>query len=81
VRSGVQRLYPREAGFEAYLGIPILAQDGRVLGHLAFLDREQRGDELLLESIYRIFTARAAIELELRDAQARLQALGAAAAS
>jgi PAS domain S-box-containing protein len=78
LRSGVQRLYPVEAGYEAYLGIPIQAQDGRVLGHLAFLDRETRGDELLMESVYRIFTARAAIELELRHAQQRLQAREAA---
>jgi PAS domain S-box-containing protein len=78
LRSDVQRLYPVEAGFEAYLGIPIVAQDGRVLGHLAFLDRAQRGDELLLDSVYRIFTARAALELELRHAQQRLRALEAA---
>jgi PAS domain-containing protein len=78
LRSDVQRLYPVEAGFEAYLGIPIVAQDGRVLGHLAFLDRAQRGDELLLDSVYRIFTARAALELELRQAQQRLRALEAA---
>lgn len=80
-RSEVQRLYPVEAGYEAYLGIPIQAEDGRVLGHLAFLDTVPRGDELLLESVYRIFTARAAIELELRHARERLQGLGAAEAS
>lgn len=77
LRSDVQRLYPVEAGYEAYLGIPILAQDGRVLGHLAFLDRVPRGEELLLESVYRIFTARAALELELQQAMQRLRALGA----
>jgi len=74
VRSGAQRLYPREAGFEAYLGLPIVARDGHVLGHLAFLDRAERGDELLMDSIYRIFTARAAAELELRRTVQQLQA-------
>ncbi|NML15436.1 PAS domain-containing protein [Azohydromonas caseinilytica] len=78
LRSDVQRLYPVESGYEAYLGLPIVAQDGRVLGHLAFLDREPRGEELLLESVYRIFTARAAIELELREARQRLRAIEAA---
>lgn len=72
IRSEVQRLFPREAGFEAYLGVPILAQGGQVLGHLAFLDRQPRGEELLLDSVYRIFTARAALELELRMLQQRV---------
>lgn len=74
LRQGVGLLYPIEAGFQAYLGIPIVARDGRVLGHLAFLDRQERSDELLLESIYRIFTARAAAELECRWAMERLRA-------
>ncbi|WP_157266790.1 PAS domain-containing protein [Azohydromonas aeria] len=81
IRSGVQRLYPVEAGYEAYLGLPIVAQDGQVLGHLAFLDRAPRGEELLLESVYRIFTARAAIELELRELRQRVRAIETAAGS
>jgi PAS domain S-box-containing protein len=74
-RSGLHRLYPAEAGYESYLGIPIVASDGRVLGHLAFLDREVRGEEMLVESIYRIFTARAAAEMERKQALQRLSAL------
>ena len=69
-RQGLQRLFPRERGYEAYLGLPIVGDDGRVLGHLAFFDRAPRGDEMLLGSVYRIFLARAALELQRLQAQA-----------
>lgn len=71
--SGVGTLFPREAGWEAYLGLPIIASDGRMLGHLAFLDRSPRGDEMLVDTIYRIFVARAAAEIERMQALARLR--------
>jgi PAS domain S-box-containing protein len=71
-REGVARLFPREQGFESYLGLPIVASDGRVLGHLAFFDTVPRGDEMLVESVYRIFLARAAAEMEREQALARL---------
>jgi PAS domain S-box-containing protein len=73
--AGVGRRFPAEAGFEAYLGLPIVASDGRVLGHLAFLHTTPLGTDMLIESIYRIFLARAAAELERRDALERLHAL------
>lgn len=65
-------MFPIEAGFEAYLGLPIVAGDGRVLGHPAFLNSEPLGDEVLVDSVYRIFLARAAAELERIRALARL---------
>jgi hypothetical protein len=68
-REGVSERFPREAGWEAFLGLPILASDGRMLGHLAFFDSRPRGDDMLVDSIYRIFLARAAAEME------RVQAL------
>jgi PAS domain S-box-containing protein len=71
--TGVGTLFPREAGFEAYLGMPIVASDGQVLGHLAFLHTEPLGDEIMVDSIYRIFLARAAAEMERCRALARLQ--------
>jgi PAS domain S-box-containing protein len=73
-REGVARQFPREKGFESYLGLPIVASDGRVLGHLAFFDTVPRGDEMLVESVYRIFLARAAAEMEREQALARLAA-------
>ena len=63
-REHLEQLFPRERGYEAYLGMPIVASDGRVLGHLAFFDRSPRGDEMLVDSVYRIFLARAAAEME-----------------
>lgn len=71
-REGLERMFPREAGSESYLGMPITASDGRMLGHLAFFDTRPRGDEMLLGSIYRIFLARAAAEMEREQAVRRL---------
>jgi hypothetical protein len=58
--SGLAELFPREAGFEAFLGPPIIASDGRLLRHLAIFNRKPLGDEVLVDSVYRIFPARAA---------------------
>ncbi|WP_298826665.1 PAS domain-containing protein [uncultured Piscinibacter sp.] len=63
-RERLATLFPREAGYESYLGMPITGSDGRVLGHLAIFDTRPRGDDLLMERIYRIFLARAAAEIE-----------------
>jgi len=63
-RDDIERMFPRERGFAAYLGMPIIGSDGHVLGHLAFFDRAPRGDEMLVDSVYRIFLARAATEME-----------------
>jgi PAS domain S-box-containing protein len=63
-RDDIERMFPRERGYAAYLGMPIIGSDHRVLGHLAFFDRAPRGDEMLVDSVYRIFLARAAAEME-----------------
>jgi PAS domain S-box-containing protein len=63
-RDDIERLFPRERGYAAYLGMPIIGSDGRILGHLAFFDRTPRGDEMLVDSVYKIFLARAAAEME-----------------
>ena len=53
----------------------LVARDGSIIGHLAFLDREPMGPDVVLESVYRIFTARAAVEIELSRALLRLRTL------
>ena len=68
-REGLSDRFPREVGWQAFLGLPIIASDGRMLGHLAFFDSRPLGDDMLVDSIYRIFLARAAAEIE------RIQAL------
>ena len=70
--EGVGTLFPREKAFEAYVGLPIVASDGRVLGHLALFHSKPRGEELLVNSVYRIFLARAASEIERLQALAQL---------
>lgn len=60
---GVGTAFPAEAGYEGYVGVPILDDRRRVLGHLAILDRKAMGDDVLIEAVFRIFTARAAAEL------------------
>jgi PAS domain S-box-containing protein len=71
--SGLAQLFPREAGQESYLGLPLLGRDGAVVGHLAFLDRVPMTADIVIDSVYRIFTARAAVEIELSHALQRLE--------
>ncbi len=71
-REGLSERFPREVGWQAFLGLPIVASDGRMLGHLAFFDSRPLGDDVLVDSIYRIFLARAAAEMERIQALARL---------
>ncbi len=66
---GIQELFPRDAmlaelGLESYLGVPLLDDEGQVLGHLAVLDTRPMSDEPRRLSVFRIFAARAAAELE-----------------
>ena len=60
------KLFPNELpyGFESYLGVPIFGRSGRVLGHLVFKDDRPMSDDCLIESVYRIFAARAGMEIE-----------------
>lgn len=71
--------FPREKGYEAYFGMPIVASDGRVLGHLALRHRRPLDDGVLVDLVYRIFLARAAAEIERLHALAKLAQLAPAA--
>jgi PAS domain S-box-containing protein len=67
--SGVARKFPRDEplaqmGIESYLGVPLLDLQGQVLGHLAVFDTAPMDDEPRRLSIFKIFAARAAAELE-----------------
>ncbi len=74
--AGVGELYPVEAGWEGYLGIPLFACTGKVIGHLAFLDKKEMAEDMRVDSIYRIFTSRAAAELERHMALEELRERG-----
>ena len=68
-REGLAQMFPREAGYESYLGMPIVSSDGRILGHLALRDAQALTDDVLVDRVYRIFLARAAAEIELAQAR------------
>jgi PAS domain S-box-containing protein len=73
--SGLGRTFDCEAGQEGYLGLPIFGRDGLVIGHLAFVHGQPLvAEDVLLQSVYRIFTARAGVEIELDQALKRLDA-------
>jgi PAS domain S-box-containing protein len=57
----------------SYAGVPLLMPDGRILGHLSALDTKPLELVAELESVFRIFAARAAAELNRLQAEATLR--------
>jgi PAS domain S-box-containing protein len=53
-----------EGGFVSYLGVPLLDVDGKILGHMAVIDRRPMPDEPRAFALFQIFAARAAGELQ-----------------
>ena len=80
---GAQQRYPAtDPPIESYLGVPLLAADGRILGHLCVYDEAPMPEEPQRLTVFRIFAARAAAELDrlalekdLRDKEQRLSDL------
>jgi PAS domain S-box-containing protein len=70
-------IYPREVGFESYLGIPIFDSVGSVIGHLACYHTEPMQEDLPVQSIFSLFAVRAGVEMERRALEQRLQAVQA----
>jgi PAS domain S-box-containing protein len=66
IPCGVEKLFPREAGYESYLGLPIFDRNGSVIGHLACFDTKPMQDDLPKLPIFTIFAVRAGIEIEQR---------------
>jgi PAS domain S-box-containing protein len=74
---GVRERYPDDPwlatmAVDSYLGLPLFATTGEVLGVVAVLDRGSIRDPVRAESIMRIFAARAGGELERTRAEAFL---------
>jgi len=66
---GVRERFPNDwqlvhLEIESYLGVPLFDGEGRVLGHLAVFDERPMPSEPRRLFIFRIFAARAAVELE-----------------
>jgi PAS domain S-box-containing protein len=76
--SGVARQFPDDKSLsdlrvESYLGVPLFAQSGAVLGHLAVFDERPMAEEPRRLSIFRIFAERAAGELERMHLERQLE--------
>jgi len=69
--EGIQELFPdphvKEIGGIGYSAIPLYDSRGRSSGLMAVVDRKPLRDRALTESILKIFSVRAAVELERRD--------------
>jgi PAS domain S-box-containing protein len=78
VPDRVVDLYPRDhdlgsMGAVSYMGVPLLDLDGRILGHLAVLDKRPMPLEPRILALFRIFAARAAAELQRLRAEQGLR--------
>ncbi|AWM40434.1 Formate hydrogenlyase transcriptional activator [Gemmata obscuriglobus] len=80
--TGVSEKFPKDAGVESYLGVPLRDASGAVLGHLAVFDARPMPPEPRLLYTFQIFAARAAAELDrlrmdrmLRDSEERFRDL------
>jgi PAS domain S-box-containing protein len=75
---GVSAKFPEDKpladmGIESYLGVPLPAASGEVLGHLAVFDERPMPEDTRRSFIFRIFAARAAAELERLNYERRLR--------
>jgi PAS domain S-box-containing protein len=76
--DNVLRLYPQNSTFKefnarSYLGIPLVDNNGRVLGNLAVFDIRPMPREPQLLVVFKIFAARASAELQRLHAETRLR--------
>jgi PAS domain S-box-containing protein len=75
--SGVRRLFPGDSWpfkAESYAAYPLFDRSGVSRGLIAVVDRKPMRDAALVESVLKIFAARAVSELERRGAAQALQA-------
>ncbi len=72
--GNLDEIFPNEEGFRSYLGAPVFDLSGRVLGHLAILDKSDMSHLPHAKSILSIFATRVGVELHRKSMQERLQA-------
>ena len=75
----LQALFPEDVGLaewgvESYVGVPISAPDGRVLGHFAVFHERPLAEASPAIDVMRVFAARAGAELARAAAEAELKA-------
>ncbi|HSE86932.1 MAG TPA: sigma 54-interacting transcriptional regulator [Candidatus Binatia bacterium] len=71
-------LYPddpdiKDTGAVSYLGMPLKDTDGRILGHLAVIDRRPIPDEPRVLALFNIFAARATAEMQRLRAEKQVR--------
>jgi PAS domain S-box-containing protein len=71
-------LYPEDTDIKAfgavsYLGMPLKDTDGRILGHLAVIDRRPMPEEPRVLALFNIFAARATAELRRLRAEKQVR--------
>ncbi|MPZ78243.1 MAG: PAS domain S-box protein [Deltaproteobacteria bacterium] len=71
-------LYPDDpdiasTGAVSYLGMPLKDIDGKILGHLAVIDRRPIPEEPKVQALFRIFAARAAAELQRQSVEKQVR--------
>jgi PAS domain S-box-containing protein len=75
---GIGEVFPegsfRPLNVESYAAFPLFDMQSRSLGLIAVVDRKPMADAALIESVLKIFAARAASEIERKDAEAELRA-------
>jgi signal transduction histidine kinase/DNA-binding NarL/FixJ family response regulator len=82
--GGIQDMFPVERdalaqiGAESYLAIPLIDVAGKVHGHLAVIDGKERDWNEADRGILRIFSTRAATEIERRNNDRKLEAVNEA---
>ncbi len=74
INEGIVCFYPKDlptffpnkkSDRQSYIGIPIFEAAGRkVIGHIAIFDNKEMSDEMLTESVFKIFATRAGAELQ-----------------
>jgi PAS domain S-box-containing protein len=63
----------REVGTCSYMGVPLLDLDGKLLGHMAVIDRVPMPVEPRFRDLFEIFAGRAAAELQRLRAEAEAE--------
>ena len=76
--DNVLEIYPEEEELKqnkavSYMGMPLLDVDGRILGHMAVIDRRPIPAEPHVHAIFQIFAARAAAELQRLRAETEVR--------
>src|SRR5688572_17100246 len=79
-KDDVQTRFPEDRdlatlGARSYLGLPLVAASGEVLGHLAVLDAAPLRDDEVTTAVLRTFATRASMELERLRATGEIAAL------